>query len=76
MECSTGAKEVVMTDREPLALQCALKSASASGVANVANFQATSLTKDSSRVQAGRLPPNIMHILSLLCMCSLTTKTT
>jgi len=33
-----GAKEVVMTDREPLALQCALRSAEASGISSVAAF--------------------------------------
>ncbi|BDA46391.1 probable electron transfer flavoprotein beta subunit lysine methyltransferase [Coccomyxa sp. Obi] len=46
-----GAKEVVMTDREPLALQCALRSASASGIGSVADFQGTSFTKHSSRPQ-------------------------
>lgn len=45
--CSTGAKEVVMTDREPLALECALRSAAASGITNVAAFQDTSLSSNS-----------------------------
>lgn len=32
----TGAKHAVVTDREPLALDCALRSARASGIAGVA----------------------------------------
>lgn len=40
-----------MTDREPLALECALRSAAASGITNVADFKDTTFSKNS-RAQA------------------------
>ncbi|KAK9906788.1 hypothetical protein WJX75_008015 [Coccomyxa subellipsoidea] len=50
-----GAKEVVMTDREPLALECALRSAAASGITNVAAFQDTSLSSNFRAQVRGEL---------------------
>ena len=75
MECSTGAKEVVMTDREPLALQCALRSASASGIASVADFQGTFNIKGTPRAQARGLHQprrRLLHV-SLALLRYLTT---
>lgn len=62
---STGAREVVVTDREPLALECALRSAAASGVANVAEMQNSSNGLPSSGAQASTSSCN--HKQRLLC---------
>ena len=43
-----------MTDREPLALECAMRSAAASGITNVADFQDMSARR-SSRAQVATL---------------------
>lgn len=49
--CCIGAREVVMLDYEPLALQCALLSAKASGLISVQDYRLHETNPSSASIQ-------------------------